>query len=568
VGAFVNIPAGFPGIGSQSDFVAIGEVVLDLRRGEIRDTSGNRREIRVRSMRVLTHLAMNAGRVVTKDELLAVGWPDALVSEDSLTQAVSDVRRAIGDGGRTIVQTVAREGYVLVLPSAPQSPPDLPAGAPSASTRPARRWGVLMLLGAALLMAVAWWAEPFLSPSSPGSGVPRVLVMPFRNGAGDPGLEYFSLGTTEVLVTQLARSPEIRVLSLPGPGGPQEGDDWAVLKERYGADYVLTGTVNKGASQVQVTARLVDTATGENEWGQTYEKSGADPLAIQEEVVGDIIHTVAGDLGLIIRGQYRAAWGRDEGSLAEFDYYLRGHSEFMTFTREGFRRAESIWAEGLKAFPDSPLLMVKYAYVGLAEVQAGYSDEPEGDLRKSWDLATRARQMSNQTPLSRTLTHMLFSELNFYYKADYEKAMEERRAVLELSPNDFFMRANLAYIAVGAGYPEEAIRSLDGITPLHPMADYGYAALAWAHFAVGDYAASIAAARAPHAPIPAYADAFEAASWAMLGDENKGRAALDRLRVALPGVSLAMIRTLHPNANAEYLTREIEALRRLGLSET
>lgn len=553
--------------------IRIGVHILDLRRGTLRDSAGGVKEIRPRSLRILTHLATNAGRVVSKDELLAVGWPDAIVTEDSLTQAISDIRRAVGDEGKSIVQTVAREGYVLRLPApVPVPASEAVAGAPAVeATRPRRfaRWLVAAIavvvvsaIGVATLL-VGGRVEP---PTVDAAG-PEVLVLPFRNMSGDQSEDYFALGMTEVLITQLARSPDIQVLSLPGEGGPREGDDWSTIRETFGADFVLTGTVSKGAKDVRVTARLVNTQTGQNEWGMTYLKAGPDPLAIQEDIVGDVVHAVAGDLGTIRRSQYRDAWGRDAGSLAEFDYYLRGHSRFMTFTREGFREAEDIWAEGLAAFPNSPLLMVKYAYCGLAEVQAGFSEDPDADLSRSWELAVKARGMSNQTPLSRTLIHMLFSELYFYYKADYAKAMEEREAVLTLSPNDFFMRANLAYIAVGAGHPEEAIRALDGITPLHPMADYGYAALAWAQFAVGDYAASIAAARAAHAPISAYADAFEAASWAMLGELEKGRAALARLQANLPGISLAGVRALHPNARAEFLDREIGALRKLGLPE-
>ena len=79
------------------DRLDIAGLTLDLRREELRDAAGTRIELRNRSFGVLRHLATNAGRVVTKDELLEVNWPGVTVTEDSLTQCISEIRRALGD---------------------------------------------------------------------------------------------------------------------------------------------------------------------------------------------------------------------------------------------------------------------------------------------------------------------------------------------------------------------------------------------------------------------------------------------------------------------------------------
>src|SRR5882724_5747992 len=101
----------------------IAGLTLDLRREELRDAAGTRIELRNRSFGVLRHLAINAGRVVTKDELLNVNWPGVTVTEDSLTQCISEIRRALGEVCRDLVRTVPRRGYMVVFPerSATQS---------------------------------------------------------------------------------------------------------------------------------------------------------------------------------------------------------------------------------------------------------------------------------------------------------------------------------------------------------------------------------------------------------------------------------------------------------------
>ena len=75
------------------DRLDIGGLTLDLRREELRDAAGRLIELRNRSLSVLRYLATNAGRLVSKDELLGANWPGVTVTEDSLTQCISDIRR-------------------------------------------------------------------------------------------------------------------------------------------------------------------------------------------------------------------------------------------------------------------------------------------------------------------------------------------------------------------------------------------------------------------------------------------------------------------------------------------
>lgn len=65
---------------------------------------------------VLVVLVREAGRLVTKQELLARVWPEAFVEEGILTVHVSTLRRALGDSNRspTYIETVPRSGYRFV----------------------------------------------------------------------------------------------------------------------------------------------------------------------------------------------------------------------------------------------------------------------------------------------------------------------------------------------------------------------------------------------------------------------------------------------------------------------
>ena len=95
---------------------------LDLERLCLHGPSGQA-ELRPKSFEVLRYLVEHAGRVVTKEELLNAVWPDVTVSDESLTQCIRDVRRALGDEGQRIVKTVPRRGYLVDVPISASAAP-------------------------------------------------------------------------------------------------------------------------------------------------------------------------------------------------------------------------------------------------------------------------------------------------------------------------------------------------------------------------------------------------------------------------------------------------------------
>jgi predicted ATPase len=75
---------------------------------------GHELALRPKSLAVLEHLADAAGRLVTKDELLQAVWPRVVVTEDSLTRCISDIRAALGAPGDAVIRTVPGQGYRFV----------------------------------------------------------------------------------------------------------------------------------------------------------------------------------------------------------------------------------------------------------------------------------------------------------------------------------------------------------------------------------------------------------------------------------------------------------------------
>src|SRR5262245_60956877 len=86
--------------------------VLDLTRGCLR--SGPQEiELRPKAFELLTYLAVHAGRLVSKQELLDAVWPNVVVSDESLTQSIWQLRQKLGDEEHRLIKTVSRRGYLL-----------------------------------------------------------------------------------------------------------------------------------------------------------------------------------------------------------------------------------------------------------------------------------------------------------------------------------------------------------------------------------------------------------------------------------------------------------------------
>ncbi len=97
-----------------SEPIALGAFSYSLAEGRLWDAQEAEVFLRPQSSMVLNVLVRNLGQVVSKNDLIAAVWQHISVTDDSLTQCIADIRRAIGDKDRTIVKTLPKRGYMVV----------------------------------------------------------------------------------------------------------------------------------------------------------------------------------------------------------------------------------------------------------------------------------------------------------------------------------------------------------------------------------------------------------------------------------------------------------------------
>src|SRR5882724_2150838 len=255
----------------QPRLIRFDRYMLDLRRGTLRSGEDDI-EIRPKTFEVLKFLVENAGRLVSKDEIVAAVWPGVFVTDDSVVQCVKELRRALGQDGERLVRTVPRRGYRLEA----DGPTNLAATPPDSDQQRAdgqrgsmagaalRRSHSPLELAAAAGFAVLP-ADPIVRQALPRAGKPAIAVLPFAS-AGEDG-DHFADGMTNDLINALGRFPSLTVMSRSAvalykhrSATPQQvGRDLSVR-------YVLEGSVRRLGDQLRVTAELADTDRGEVFW--------------------------------------------------------------------------------------------------------------------------------------------------------------------------------------------------------------------------------------------------------------------------------------------------------------
>lgn len=156
---------------------AFGDVVFEPVTGELR-LDGQTQRLRPQTAAVLAQLLTHAGTLVRRDDLSKAVWGDVLVTENSVTQCITEIRRALGPDREAWLKTHARRGYRLDTPAAAPTTAGGNDGAPisaepasalmgaespatGALSLPERRraWTTWSAVAAgALLMLAAGWA--------------------------------------------------------------------------------------------------------------------------------------------------------------------------------------------------------------------------------------------------------------------------------------------------------------------------------------------------------------------------------------------------------------------------
>ena len=327
------------------------------------------------------------------------------------------------------------------------------------------------------------------------STVPSVAVFPFDDLSADQNLGYLGDGVAEDIITALSRFPDLVVVARSSSFTYKDKAlDVRQVGKELGVGYVVEGSVRKDGDKLRIVAQLIDAKTGEHVWAERFDRSGMDPWALQDEITGMIVSAMTGEKGALKQAQYRQAWAKDATTLEEYDYYLRGHEEYMKYAqgdKEGVERSGEIWREGLAKFPSSPLLKVKLGWYHMTRAVNFFSDDPPADVRKAGELARQVLANEHLSPQVARLANWLMSSV-LVQERDFDGALAAADKTVALAPYDMFMLSRLMIVLVQAGRPDQALQWADQAAARDPALGWAYNyGRGWAHLALGRYGEAV-----------------------------------------------------------------------------
>ncbi|MDX1548008.1 MAG: serine/threonine-protein kinase, partial [Rhodothermales bacterium] len=227
-----------------------------------------------------------------------------------------------------------------------------PAAPPRRASPAMRRR--LPYVGLAVLAAVvSLWALLTLWPppaaDSDASAFTALAVLPLDDFSEDPDAAYFADGMTEALIANLAQIEALRVISRTSVMPYRDTErPLPEIARALGVDAVIEGSVTRAGSRVRITVQLIDAATDQHLWAQSYERGLGDVLALQDEVARAIAAEVHAQL--TPQEQTRLASARPVDPAA-YEAYLRGRYQWNTRTPDGLARALEFYQASLAHDP-------------------------------------------------------------------------------------------------------------------------------------------------------------------------------------------------------------------------
>jgi len=550
---------------------------LDLRRGCLRKVD-QEIDLRPKSFGVLRHLVENAGRLVSKDELVKIVWPDVIVTDESLTQCVSEVRRALGDGDQRVIKTVPRRGYLFAASVSSHSAERAAFDAAMADASGPVEGKVDRIaqdLGERRLKTIA---EPTrvhsVSPdavvgkSAPAltlPDMPSIAVLPFQNLSGDPEQEYFADGVVEEIITALTRFRNLFVIAR-NSSFTYKGRtvDVKQVGRELGVRYVLEGSVRKAANKLRISGQLIDSSTGTHLWADHFDGSLGDIFDLQDHVTASVVGAIAPKLE---QAEIERAKRKPTESLDAYDFYLRGIASVHQWTKEGFSEGLRLFYRAIELDPDfaSAYGMAVRCYA--RRKVAGWMTDRVRETAETERLARRAAEVGKDDAVALCLGGFGLA----YVVGDFAGGVAMIDRALVLNPNLAVAWSWSGHVRTFRGEPDVAISHQDRAMRLSPLDPHMFSmqlGTAFAHFFAGRYdEASSWAQRS----LREQADHFPAlrilaASSALAGRLEDAHAAIVRHLQLDPAFRISDLEDRSPFRGQE-LAKLANGLRKAGLPE-
>ena len=523
-----------PKAGRRYEFAGF---TLDLERGVLSNVEGPV-QLRPKPFLVLQYLVANAGRVVSKDELFENVWPTVAVTDDSITQSVAEIRRALNDGRGLLVRTITRRGY--------------------------------MFSEAELIEIQDADARPSPSPAAgevaAPSGLPSIVVLPFTNLSDQREQEYYADGIVEDITIALGRFPRIFVIARNSAFTYKgRSVDIREIGRELGVRYVLEGSMRRAGERLRVTVELVEVETGFQLWADRMDGSVADVFEFQDKVVASVIGAIA---PRVLEAEIGRARRKRPESLDAYDLYLRALPAVRAMRREDNDLALDLVRQALTLDPNYAVMAGLGAWAYTLRIAQDWPVDRDQDRRIGRDLARRAIAAGQDDPEALATAGYALGFLG----EQLQDGLNAVERALSLNPNSALGHANAGWLKAYLGRTREAVDDLTEAIRLSPREPTNFrvqTALSLAHLLNGELKLAVEAGRRAVDANPRFAPALRAlaAALAHFGRLEESREVIAQLLELAPQLTITSFAEQSLFRYSGKLSVILDGLRVAGLPE-
>jgi TolB-like protein/Tfp pilus assembly protein PilF len=349
----------------------------------------------------------------------------------------------------------------------------------------------LMLLGVA-----AWWRW---APGAPagrtvtGPALPAnvaIAVLPLRNLSGDSAQDYFSDGTTEVVIANLARIGGLRVTSRDSVMRYRATKKpLAEIARELGVAWVVEGSVQRTGTQVMMVVQLIEPTTGTVRWGDTFQGTLSDIFFFQRQAAEAVARNTRGEISSTDRSRLAKVQEVD-GTV--YESYLKARYLINKRTSESLQQALQELDRALAGNPRYALAWAARAECYYSLGSFGYAVFPPSQtIPKAEEAARKAVRLDDTLPEAHTALAMVLMQ-----DWRWDESNHEFQRALELNPSSGDACSKYTRYLIAVGRHQESIdmaRRARVLDPLSPIVSFlEGTAFYWA----GDYDRALEVAKA------------------------------------------------------------------------
>jgi DNA-binding winged helix-turn-helix (wHTH) protein/tetratricopeptide (TPR) repeat protein len=441
---------------------------------------------------LLLLLASNAGRLVTRDEIVRSVWKGRIISEAAISSRVKAARRAIGDDGsrQEIIRTVHGKGFrfdapVEVVGASPAAAAERQAAAPDLHERPS------------------------------------IAVLPLQ-ASGDAGRhEFLCEAVPHEIIVELCRLRWLFVIARGssfrfGRGGLDPAQAGALL----GVRYCLSGLLEVSGNSVAVLLDLADTRSGGLVWCDRF-ALGSSTLP---EMRAAIIASIVAALEIHIADhEARLARGNDPDTLDAWAHYHLGLRHMYRFNRYDNARALELLTRAVAQHPQFARGHAALSFTHFQNAFLGYVPDTAAERLEARRSAERALDIDQLDPSSNVAMGR-----SLWLSGELESSLVWLDRAVGLSPSYAQAIYARAWTETLSGDAAAGQRDADAAMALSPIDPLRYAMTgtrALSHLVRGEYAeaAPWADRAARDKGAHALMSVIAAACVALAGDEPRAR---------------------------------------------